>query len=148
MSNPLLLCVCPNRIPLRFKATLVGLALAPMIGGKQTRVAFKEQFTSPSKIEPPLSRSFFAGLFTYQYSWRILHLSLAVFALAAFLCILFFFPETSHPGARGRDTFEREGGVHPSWRPVLLNPFSQLDMLRSPSILAVVSFPPFFCVRV
>lgn len=121
-----------------------------MIGGKQTNVAFEEYFTSPSEIESPLHPSlhFFPGLFTYQYSWRILHLSLAVFALAAFLCILFFFPETSHPGARGRDTFEREGGVHPSWRPVLLNPFSQLDMLRSPSILAVVSFPPFFCVRV
>lgn len=79
------------------------------------------------------------GLFTYQFSWRALHLSLAAFALTAFLCIFFWFPETSHPGTRGRDRFDHEGGVHPRWRPVFLNPFSQLDMLRSPSILAVVS---------
>jgi len=37
----------------------------------------------------------------------------------------------------------REGGVCPRWRPVILNPFSQLDMLRSPSILAVVGVKVF-----
>ncbi|KXN87016.1 Quinidine resistance protein 1 [Leucoagaricus sp. SymC.cos] len=92
-----------------YGATLVGLALAPMIG----------------------------GFFAHQFSWRFLHLTLAAFALGAFLCILFYFPETSHPGSRGVDKLEREGGVHPGWRPIILNPFSQLDMLRSPSILAV-----------
>lgn len=92
-----------------YGATLVGLALAPMIG----------------------------GFFAYHFSWRILHMFLAVFTAAAFVCVLFWFPETSHPGVRGIDTFCREGGVHPRWRPVILNPFTQLDMLKSPSILAV-----------
>jgi len=92
-----------------YGATLVGLALAPTIG----------------------------GFFAYRFSWRILHLSLAAFALTAFACILFCFPETSHPGVRGIDKYYQEGRVHPRWRPVILNPFAQLDMLRSPSILAV-----------
>ncbi|KAF5349687.1 hypothetical protein D9756_008816 [Leucocoprinus leucothites] len=92
-----------------YGATLVGLALAPMIG----------------------------GFVAHHFSWRLLHFFLAAFTFTAFLCILFYFPETSHPGSRGVDEFEREGGVHPRWRPVILNPFSQLDMLRSPSILAV-----------
>lgn len=78
------------------------------------------------------------GSVAYHLSWRILHFSLAAFAFTTFLCILSYFPETSHPGSRGADKVLREGGVCPRWRPVILNPFSQLDMLRSPSILAVV----------
>ncbi|KAF9447241.1 MFS general substrate transporter [Macrolepiota fuliginosa MF-IS2] len=89
-----------------YGATLIGLALAPTVG----------------------------GFFAYHFSWRILHLSLAAFALAAFICIFFYFPETIHPGTRGSDQYR---GVHPSWRPVILNPFAQLSMLRSPPILAV-----------
>jgi len=79
------------------------------------------------------------GFVAYHFSWRILHFSLAAFAFTTFLCILSYFPETSHPGSCGADRVVREGGVCPRWRPVILNPFSQLDMLRSPSILAVVS---------
>ena len=78
------------------------------------------------------------GFVAYHFSWRILHFSLAAFAFATFLCILSYFPETSHPDSRGADRVVREGGVCPRWWPVILNPFSQLDMLRSPSILAVV----------
>ncbi|EKM83282.1 hypothetical protein AGABI1DRAFT_69563 [Agaricus bisporus var. burnettii JB137-S8] len=92
-----------------YGATLLGLALAPLTG----------------------------GFFAHHFSWRALHISLAFFALAAYICVLFCFPETSYPGSRGVDQYEREGGVHPSWRPIILNPFSQLGMLRSPSILAV-----------
>ncbi|KAL9714594.1 hypothetical protein Ac2012v2_001249 [Leucoagaricus gongylophorus] len=92
-----------------YGVTLLGLALAPMIG----------------------------GFVAYHFSWRILHFSLAAFAFATFLCILSYFPETSHPDSRGADRVVREGGVCPRWWPVILNPFSQLDMLRSPSILAV-----------
>jgi len=54
------------------------------------------------------------------------------------LCIYFFFPETSHPGTKGIDEHERSGKTHSKWRPVILNPFSQLLMLRSPNVLAVV----------
>lgn len=83
-------------------------------------------------------RPVYSGFFAHHFSWRALHISLAFFALAAYICVLFCFPETSYPGSRGVDQYEREGGVHPSWRPIILNPFSQLGMLRSPSILAVV----------
>ncbi|KAJ3553243.1 hypothetical protein NP233_g12690 [Leucocoprinus birnbaumii] len=37
----------------------------------------------------------------------------------------------------GIDEYKRSGKEHPKWRPVMLNPLSNLMMLRSPNILAV-----------
>jgi predicted MFS family arabinose efflux permease len=74
----------------------------------------------------------------HYWSWRGIHYGLAAFAFGAFFCILFFFPETSHPGSKGIDEYKRTNKAHPKWRPVILNPLSQLLMLRSPNILAVV----------
>ncbi|KAF9443138.1 MFS general substrate transporter [Macrolepiota fuliginosa MF-IS2] len=79
----------------------------------------------------------FGGAIAHYWSWRALHYFLAIFAFGALLCILLFFPETIHPGTKGLDGYERSGKVHPKWRPVILNPLSQLWYLRSPNILAV-----------
>ncbi|KAF5349702.1 hypothetical protein D9756_008837 [Leucocoprinus leucothites] len=92
-----------------FGTGLLGLALAPTIG----------------------------GVTAHYWSWRGIHYGLAVFALGALFCIFFFFPETSHPGTRGVDELKRSGKTHPKGRPVMLNPLAQLLMLRSPNILAV-----------
>ncbi|KAJ3553244.1 hypothetical protein NP233_g12692 [Leucocoprinus birnbaumii] len=88
---------------------LLGLALAPTIG----------------------------GITAHYWTWRGIHYGLAAFGIGALFCILFFFPETSHPGSRGVDEYKRSGKELPKWRPVMLNPLSQLLMLRSPNILAV-----------
>jgi MFS family permease len=92
---------------------LLGLALAPTVG----------------------------GVTAHYLSWRAIHYLLAAFGFAAFFCMFFLFPETSHPGTRGIDEYERAGKVHSKWKPVMLNPLSQLLMLRSPNILAVVRLP-------
>ncbi|KAF5349703.1 hypothetical protein D9756_008836 [Leucocoprinus leucothites] len=91
-----------------FGTGLLGLALAPTIG----------------------------GIIAHYWSWRGIHYGLSVFAVGALFCIFFFFPETSHPGTMGVDELKRSGKAHPKWRPVMLNPLAQLLMLRSPNILA------------
>ncbi|KXN82692.1 Quinidine resistance protein 1 [Leucoagaricus sp. SymC.cos] len=77
------------------------------------------------------------GAFAHYWTWRAIHYFLAIFAFGALFCIYFLFPETIHPGARGIDEYERLGKSLPKWRPALLNPLSQLLVLRSPVILSV-----------
>ena len=64
-----------------------------------------------------------------------MQLSLGGVGLLTFFWILFAFPETYHPGKRGVDM------LPPDTRPpLLLNPLSPLKLLKSPNLLAVVSF--------
>lgn len=77
------------------------------------------------------------GTTAHYWSWRAVHYILATFAFGAFFCILFLFPETSHPGTRGVDKYQEFGKELPKWRPVILNPLSQLLLLRSPTVLVV-----------
>ncbi|KAK0190826.1 MFS general substrate transporter [Armillaria mellea] len=91
-----------------FGASLLGPALAPVAGGWGAHYA----------------------------SWRWTQIALAVWGLLAFLAILLFFPETSHPGSRGIDKLrELEGESPRRWVWVWLNPFASLSMLRSPNLL-------------
>jgi MFS family permease len=96
------------------QTSLVGFALAPTIG----------------------------GITAYYWSWRTIHLWIAVFAFGVLVFMAFFFPETIHPGTKGLDEYERSGKVCSKWIPVMLNPISQIAMLRSPNILAVVCLSP------
>ncbi|KAG5651695.1 hypothetical protein H0H81_007754, partial [Sphagnurus paluster] len=87
-----------------FAAFLIGPALAPPIGG-----------------------------FAAQYaSWRALQYIIGVSGCLLFLCMLFFFPETSHPGMRGVDKIP-----HASSTKVFVNPLKSLALLRSPHLMAV-----------
>ncbi|KAF9481300.1 MFS general substrate transporter [Pholiota conissans] len=90
-----------------FSAVLAGPALAPLVGG-------------------------FAA---HYFSWRLLQLWLGFVGLIVLVIVIFFFPETFHPGERGIDKADRDS--LPKWRPVLLNPLKPLWMLRSPNLLAV-----------
>ena len=65
-----------------------------------------------------------------------MQLALGFWGLAAFVWIFLFFPETSHPGARGVEKIDPV--KRPTWRPVILNPLAPLWLLRSPNVLAVV----------
>ena len=76
------------------------------------------------------------GIATHYYSWRVMQGSLFAFPLFMFLVFLVYFPETSHPGARGVDKVIEKGG---KMRLVVLNPFSSLWLLRSPNVGLVVS---------
>ncbi|EKM77269.1 hypothetical protein AGABI1DRAFT_43790 [Agaricus bisporus var. burnettii JB137-S8] len=89
-----------------FGTGLIGLALAPTIGG---------------------------GIAHYS-SWRAVHYWLAVMGCAILVCILLFLPETSHPDSRGIDEYKKSGKPLPKWRPVILNPIANLSMLRSLNI--------------
>ncbi|XP_006458750.1 hypothetical protein AGABI2DRAFT_63935 [Agaricus bisporus var. bisporus H97] len=86
-----------------FGTGLLGLALAPTVG----------------------------GIIAHYSSWRGVHNCLAVFGCGVLVCILIFLPETSHPDSRGIDEYEKAGKPLPKWRPVILNPISNLLMLRS-----------------
>ncbi|KAF9554261.1 MFS general substrate transporter [Agrocybe pediades] len=90
-----------------FSAVLLGPAIAPFIGGYAA----------------------------HYFSWRLLQFSLGVFGFCAFVLILFFFPETYHPGKRGVD--KADPATLPTWRPILINPFTPLWMMRSPNLLFV-----------
>lgn len=85
-------------------ATLLGIALAPPLGGFSTAYG----------------------------SWRITQLALGMMGCLAFIAIFLFFPETSHPGARGVDKLPCGDR-----RLVFVNPLRPLLLLRSPNILAV-----------
>lgn len=60
--------------------------------------------------------------------------------LLAFVLVLLFFPETSHPGATGLERLNarREKRGQPPCNFAFLNPLASLDLLRSPNLLAVV----------
>ncbi|KAJ3575473.1 hypothetical protein NP233_g1075 [Leucocoprinus birnbaumii] len=77
------------------------------------------------------------GAIAHYWSWRGIHYLLAIFAFGSLFCVLSFFPETSHPGTRGIDKYKKNGKSLPKWRPVVLNPFSQLLLLRSPVMLSM-----------
>lgn len=101
------------------------------------------QFRRPFQVCPVLkfSNTTLArctGIVAHHWSWRVVHLGLAIFASAAFILIFFCFPETSHPGSRDIDKYGDAGKSLPKWRPVILNPLTPLAMLRSPIILSVV----------
>ncbi|KAF9009717.1 major facilitator superfamily domain-containing protein [Cyathus striatus] len=90
-------------------ASLLGPALAPLVGGTAAHYA----------------------------SWRIMQFSLGVCGVATFISTILFLPETSHPGTRGIDKLIASGKRIPQWRPVILNPFSPLWLLKSPNLFLV-----------
>ncbi|KIK93321.1 hypothetical protein PAXRUDRAFT_145325 [Paxillus rubicundulus Ve08.2h10] len=87
-----------------FGATLVGLAIAPLCGGVAAE----------------------------YWSWRGLHLALAIWGLLQMLLIYIFLPETAHPNTRCVDRTVRSRKMV-----IWVNPFSSLGLLRSPNIMAV-----------
>lgn len=73
------------------------------------------------------------GIAATYASWRILQYALAVAGFCSYFVMLWFLPETSHPGTRGIDKL---AVGQRTW--VLLNPLKSLSLLRSPNLLAVV----------
>lgn len=65
-----------------------------------------------------------------------MQLVLGLVGFFVFFLILFFLPETYHPNKRGVDNLDPS--LLSKWRPVILNPFQPLWLLRSPNLLFVV----------
>ena len=65
-----------------------------------------------------------------------MHGILGLLGLIAFTTFYFLFPETSQPGARG---IERMKAEHGSSSFVFINPLRSLWLLRSPTMLLIVS---------
>ena len=112
------------------KAVLLGPALAPLAGGTVAHFFFCycSYFLSTC-----------IGFATHYYSWRIMQLLIGLIGFLVFSLILFFLPETYHPNKRGVDNFDPS--LLSKWRPVILNPFQPLWLLRSPNLLIVVRMP-------
>jgi MFS family permease len=105
--------------------------------------SFGTGFGSPCWRYSPFLPIFFCssyflpvGFATHYYSWRFMQLLLGLVGFLVFFLILFFLPETYHPNKRGVDNFDPS--LLSKWRPVILNPFQPLWLLRSPNLLIVV----------
>ncbi|TFK35472.1 major facilitator superfamily domain-containing protein [Crucibulum laeve] len=83
-------------------------------------------------VAPPLG-----SITAAHSSWRVMQVYLGVLGFCAFICIVFCFPETSHPGSRGVERILAEGKRIPTWRPIFINPLQPLWLLRYPNLLAV-----------
>jgi hypothetical protein len=70
---------------------------------------------------------------------------IGVAVAAVYLAVLAFLSETSHPGTTGK---ERSQTPHPKYRPVILNFFSALLVLRNPALLFIVRSIALVCVGV
>ena len=105
--------------------------------------SFGTGFSSPCRRYSTFLPIFFCcsyflpvGFTTHYYSWRIMQLLIGLVGFLFFSLILFFLPETYHPNKRGVDSFDPS--LLSKWRPVILNPFQPLWLLRSPNLLFVV----------
>ena len=105
--------------------------------------SFGTGFSSPCRRYSTFLPLFFCcsyflpvGFATHYYSWRFMQLLLGLVGFLVFSIILFFLPETYHPNKRGVDNFDPS--LLSKWRPVILNPFQPLWLLRSPNLLIVV----------
>jgi MFS family permease len=79
------------------------------------------------------------GVVAHYSSWRYVQLATGISAAINFIAMYYFLPETSQPNARGIDKLsENENRSEFKW--VWLNPFRDLALLRSPTILSVVRF--------
>ncbi|EIN08118.1 MFS general substrate transporter [Punctularia strigosozonata HHB-11173 SS5] len=107
---------------LYFGACLLGPAIAPLTG----------------------------GTFAHYASWRHMQYTLFFSALLTAVLVSLFLPETSHPGTRGIEKALEAEGIHAvsglapgevakerRWKWYWLNPFSSLNLLRSPNLLAI-----------
>jgi predicted MFS family arabinose efflux permease len=91
------------------------------------------------------------GFVAYYYSWRAMQLVLFASALLAFLCMYLYLPETSQTIARDADKIDKQTDIpvgQASRRFVILNPLKDLELLRSPNLLAVVCLLLFLSIRV
>ncbi|EIW61033.1 MFS general substrate transporter [Trametes versicolor FP-101664 SS1] len=75
------------------------------------------------------------GLAAHYASWRLMQWALFLMGLAAYILVLFWFPETLDPEV-AKEKFRAAGGVE-GRRFVWLNPVKSLALLRSPNILIV-----------
>ncbi|KAF8877744.1 major facilitator superfamily domain-containing protein [Gymnopilus junonius] len=83
----------------------------------------------------PAIAPFAGGFAAHYFSWRLMQAWLGGAGFLIFFIVLFFFPETYHPGERGVDKVDP--ATLPTWRPIFINPLKALWILRSPNLLAV-----------
>ncbi|KAI0026906.1 MFS general substrate transporter [Vararia minispora EC-137] len=93
--------------------------------GRAMGIFFAAALLGPA-VAPPIG-----GFVARYFSWRMMQLSIGVAAIFALGFMTAWMPETSQPGVRGVDKLKP--GAR---RAVLLNPFKDLVLLRSPNILA------------
>ncbi|KAF5317672.1 hypothetical protein D9619_012519 [Psilocybe cf. subviscida] len=84
----------------------------------------------------PTTAPLVGGIAAHYSSWRIMQAALGGIGCLVWLLTLFILPETYHPGERGVD--KADPTTLSKWRPVVLNPFDVLWILRSPNIWAVL----------
>ena len=87
------------------------------------------------------------GFAAHYASWLIMQSILGITGCIIFTSMMLFFPETSHPGARGVDKLQLESTRGAPRSLVFINPLRTLWLLRSPNILALVRRPCFRCSR-
>ncbi|TFK35456.1 MFS general substrate transporter [Crucibulum laeve] len=77
------------------------------------------------------------GVLAEYISWRAAQNLLASVGTILFIVVLFYLPETSHPGAIGIEKDSIDSLQRPTWRPIFINPLKPLWLLRSPNLFAI-----------
>lgn len=75
-----------------------------------------------------------SGFVTAHASWRTLQLGLGTLGGLIFVLMFLYFPETSHPGARGIDKIPHSDRTLGT---MIINPLKPLGLLRSPNVFAI-----------
>jgi hypothetical protein len=110
------------------KACLCGPALAPLVGGNFNSLRPVLTLTQPHV----------SGLAAHYSSWRVTQFGLCISGVVAFILMLVYLPETSHPNTRGIDKLRIANTTRSRWRILFFDPFKSLGLLRSPNLFAVV----------
>ncbi|KAL5533973.1 hypothetical protein ACEPAG_433 [Sanghuangporus baumii] len=109
----------------------VGTGVIADIYGLEERGTAMGIFLAAALIGPALA-PLAGGIAAHYYTWRHMHYAILTFGLSVFFLVLFFLPETSHPGERGIEK------ANPNSRGLVwLNPFRSLWLLQSPNLLAI-----------
>jgi MFS family permease len=109
---------------------IVGPAVISDVFPRADRGVALGLFFSACQLGPALA-PVIGGALTHWHSWRITQMVIAIASSAVFVLMVFALPETTREGSRGIDARNKKF--------VVLNPLKCFSVLRSPSLLAVVS---------
>ena len=98
-----------------------------------TDVRIHHTLVPQASLFGPAIAPLLGGYATHYFSWRLAQWALFVMGLFALLPVWLWLPETLDP-----EKLRTWGATEEHKKPIFLNPFESLTLLRSPNIFAIV----------